>query len=159
MDVDKIKELVRLMVDNDLAEISLRDGTEEVNLKRPGVNASPTAPPVVDATPLAPAIPSVPPAPGPAEAPPPEEPAPAADEGLVPIRSPMVGTYYSSPDPDSPPFVQAGTQVTPETVVCIVEAMKVFNEIKAELSGTVVKVLVKNEDAVEYGQELYLVRP
>jgi len=87
---------------------------------------------------------------------------PAADEQeveYVEIKSPMVGTFYAAPDPDSPPFVQLGSTVNPSTVVCIVEAMKVFNEIKAELSGTIQKILVKNEEPIEYGQPLFLVRP
>jgi acetyl-CoA carboxylase biotin carboxyl carrier protein len=85
--------------------------------------------------------------------------APSEDEGLVPIKSPMVGTFYSAADPNSPPFVTEGSTVTVNTVVCIVEAMKVFNEIKAEVSGTIARVLVKNEEPVEFGQALYLVRP
>jgi acetyl-CoA carboxylase biotin carboxyl carrier protein len=71
----------------------------------------------------------------------------------------MVGTYYASPDPDSPPFVQIGSEVTPDTAVCIIEAMKVFNEIKAEVSGSIERILAHNQDAVEFGQPLMLVRP
>jgi len=153
VDLEKIKELVQLMVDNDLIELSLRDGAEEVNLKRPSANA--TVPSVAD-PPLAPAVRQQ--EPEPAGTPPPEEPQPASDDGLVPICSPMVGTFYSSSNPDSPPYVQVGSQVTADTVVCIVEAMKVFNEIKAEVSGTVEKLLAENQQAVEYGQELFLVR-
>jgi acetyl-CoA carboxylase biotin carboxyl carrier protein len=78
---------------------------------------------------------------------------------LLEINSPMVGTFYSAPSPDTPPFVSVGTSIGPESVVCIVEAMKVFNEIKAEIAGTVEKILVKNEQAIEYGQTLFLVRP
>ena len=71
----------------------------------------------------------------------------------------MVGTLYLSPDPSSPPFVSVGTRVTPTTVVCIIEAMKVFNEIQADVTGTVVEVLVNNEDPVEFGQPMFMVRP
>jgi acetyl-CoA carboxylase biotin carboxyl carrier protein len=82
-----------------------------------------------------------------------------ADAGLVAIKSPMVGTFYASPDPNSPNFVSEGSKVRDNTVVCIVEAMKVFNEIKADVSGTIVKVLTRNEAPVEYGQPLFMVRP
>jgi acetyl-CoA carboxylase biotin carboxyl carrier protein len=81
------------------------------------------------------------------------------DAGLVAIKSPMVGTLYIAPDPESPPFVTEGARVSPTSVVCIVEAMKVFNEIKAEVSGTIKKVLVKNEEPVEFGQPLFMVKP
>jgi acetyl-CoA carboxylase biotin carboxyl carrier protein len=82
-----------------------------------------------------------------------------SDAGLIAIESPMVGTFYSAANPDSPPFAAAGAKITPSTVVCLIEAMKVFNEIKAEKSGTIERVLVKNGDAVEFGQKLFLVRP
>ena len=75
------------------------------------------------------------------------------------IHSPMVGTFYARPDPESPQFVQVGSRVDASTVVCILEAMKVFSEIKAETSGTIERVLVKDGEAVEYGQPLFLVRP
>ena len=144
-----------MMVANDLVEISLRDGDVEVNLRRPTASAGDVAP-AVTARPASPnptgeaGIVTLP-----AEG-------PAADEQeveYVEIKSPMVGTFYAAPDPDSPPFVQLGSTVNPSTVVCIVEAMKVFNEIKAELSGTIQKILVKNEEPIEYGQPLFLVRP
>ena len=75
------------------------------------------------------------------------------------IKSPTPGTFYASPNPDSPPFVQAGSKVTKDTIVCIIEAMKVFNEIPAEVAGTVVSVHVQNQQAVEYGQVLFKVDP
>ena len=83
----------------------------------------------------------------------------AEDAGLIAIESPMVGTFYSSPNPDAGPFVKVGSSVTPDTVVCIVEAMKVFNEIKAGKSGKIERILVKSGDAVEFGQKLFLIRP
>ncbi|MCH7490903.1 MAG: acetyl-CoA carboxylase biotin carboxyl carrier protein [Gemmatimonadetes bacterium] len=149
LDLKKIKDLVRLMVDNDLAEISLRDGAEEVNLKRRGLGE-----PAVQVVSAAPAE-----AASSAAGDEPTASADAANDGLIPICSPMVGTFYAAQSPEAPPFIQVGTQVGPDTVVCILEAMKVFNEIKAEVSGVVEKVLAQNEDAVEYGQELFLVRP
>jgi acetyl-CoA carboxylase biotin carboxyl carrier protein len=79
--------------------------------------------------------------------------------GLVPIASPMVGTFYSAATPDAPALVSVGDVVDAEKVVCIVEAMKIFNEIKAETSGTIAKVLVANGDAVEFGQDLFLLKP
>jgi acetyl-CoA carboxylase biotin carboxyl carrier protein len=83
--------------------------------------------------------------------------APPKEEHVVLIKSPMVGTFYAASDPDSPPYVQVGDPVGPETVVCIVEAMKVFNQIPAEVSGTIVGVLVENGEPVEYGQPLFKV--
>jgi acetyl-CoA carboxylase biotin carboxyl carrier protein len=83
----------------------------------------------------------------------------AADEGLIPIKSPMVGTFYAASSPDAKPFVQVGSSVDEETDVCIIEAMKVFNNIKAECRGTIAKILVTNGQTVEFGQELFLVKP
>ena len=156
VDPDTIRSLVEIMTEHDLCEFSWRSGEEEIVLKRPGPPAppgNPAAPPVMYAQP-APAAP----APAPAA---PETPAAPVDEdaGLVAIPSPMVGTLYTGSDPESPPFVTEGARVSPSSVVCIVEAMKVFNEIKAEISGTVKKVLVKNEDPVEFGQPLFMVQP
>lgn len=150
IDIRKLKELVRLMVENELVELDLRDQEETVTIKRPGGGA-----PIAQHTVLAAPTPAVASAPA-AEAAPAQ---PESTEGLHEIVSPMVGTFYSAPDPESPAFVSPGTHVTPDTVVCIVEAMKVFSEIKAECSGTIEKVLVKNSDAVEYGQALFLVKP
>ena len=86
-------------------------------------------------------------------------PAAPRNDGTITINSPTVGTFYSSPTPDDHPFVSIGSTVFPETVVCIVEAMKVFNQIPAEVSGTVVEILVKNGDSVEFGQPFFRVRP
>jgi acetyl-CoA carboxylase biotin carboxyl carrier protein len=152
IDLKKLKELVDLMKEHDLSEIDLRDGDETVTLKRP---MAPAAPPAHYAPPPAPS-------PAPAAAPAPSAPAasaPAVDDGLEAIESPMVGTYYSASNPDSPPFIKVGDSVGPDTVVCLIEAMKVFSEVKAEKSGVVEKILVKNADAVEFGQPLLLIRP
>jgi len=163
IDIRKLKELVRLMVANDLTEIDLRDSEEQVTLRRPSQHEGA---PVVQHAPTAapqPAAPSAQPAPQPAPSPAtPEgrEPASSVDEeGLVAIESPMVGTFYEGPDPDSPPFVKVGDRVEPETIVCLGEAMKNFIEIRAEVSGTIAKVLVKNGDSIEFGQKLFLVKP
>jgi acetyl-CoA carboxylase biotin carboxyl carrier protein len=156
IEMRKLRELVKLMKDNDLVELDLRDDTEQVTLRRPGPAA-----PVMQAQPMAPApvAPTAAPAPAQptAEA---EKPAEGGvPAGMVEIKSPMVGTFYSSPSPDADPFVRQGAKVNADTVVCVVEAMKVFNEIKAETSGTIERVLVDNGQAVEFDQPLFLVKP
>ena len=147
IDLKKLEKLINMMAENDLTEIELDDGTEKVQLKR----GSTSAPVQVVAPAAAPA------APPPAAA---TQSAPAADAAATAaagptIGSPMVGTFYAASNPDSPAFVKPGDSVSPDTVVCIVEAMKVFNEIKAEKAGKVKSVLVSNGDAVEFGQALF----
>jgi acetyl-CoA carboxylase biotin carboxyl carrier protein len=155
IDIRKLKELVRLMTASDLTELDLRDKDEQVTIRR----ASPqVAPQVIHAAPVIHQAPVAAPAAAPAPSAAPAA-APASDEGLVAIESPMVGTYYASPSPDKPPFVSVGGQVGPNSVVCLVEAMKIFNEIKAERSGTIVKVLVQSGQAVEFGQPLFMIKP
>ncbi len=159
IDIRKLKELVRLMVANDLTEMDLRDSEEQVTIHRPSVYSAPQ----VTQSPAAPPPQAAAPAPAPAAAPPAPavEAEPEADDtaGLVPVSSPMVGTYYSAASPDVDDFVKVGDSVGPDTVICLVEAMKIFNEIKAECSGTVQKVLVSSGDAVEFGQDLLLIKP
>ena len=153
LEFERIQQLVEMMIANDLIELSLRDGDVEVNLRRPNPNSNDS--PILHAV-HAPVHPAH-------HAPPisPEAKLPGEVVGVEfhEIRSPMVGTFYASPDPDSPPFVQVGSSVGPSTVVCVLEAMKVFSEIKAETSGTVERILVRDGEAVEYGQPLFLVRP
>ena len=154
IDIRKLKELVRLMSTNDLVELDLRDKDEQVTIRRPTPNAAPQIvhhAPVMAAPVAAPATP--------AAAAPAAPAAKDADAGLIKIESPMVGTFYASPSPDKPPFITAGASVGPETVVCLVEAMKIFNEIKAGCTGTIERVLVKSGDPVEFGQPLFLVKP
>ncbi len=158
IDIRKLKELVRLMVNNELTELDLRDSEEQVTLRRQphgAVGAMPTmmmAPPAAMAPAAAPV--AAPAAAGRAAA------AAAADDaGLARIESPIVGTFYSAANPDAAPFVSVGSRVSPDTTVCIIEAMKIFNEIKAETSGVIERVLVGNGDAVEFGQPMFLVRP
>jgi len=154
LETDKIRQLIDMMVKNDLVEISLRDGDVEVCLRRPNPTFGQTVqlggPPMmtVGAVAAQPGTPS-----GEVEA------LPDDDVDLLEIASPMVGTFYAASSPDSPPLVSVGSSVGPDSVVCIVEAMKVFNEIKAEVTGTIDKILVKNEQAIEYGQPMFLVRP
>lgn len=147
------------MQSSDLVELDLKDKEEQVTIRR----ANPQCAPQVLHAP-APVHHAMAGAAAPAAGAPVTGAAPAGasggeDAGLVAIESPMVGTFYASPGPDKPPFVQVGTGVGPESVVCLVEAMKIFNEIRAEQSGTVVKVLVKSGQAVEFGQPLFMVKP
>ncbi len=159
IDIRKLKELVRLMVENDLSELDLKDQEETVTIKR-GAGVVPMVQPMIAHGAAAPRPPAGWTAEEPATGTPNGTAAPAPDEaGLVVVESPMVGTFYSSPNPDAGPFVQVGASIGPETVVCLIEAMKVFNEIKAECSGVVEKVLVSSGEAVEFGQKLFLVRP
>jgi len=153
IDIRRLKELVRLMVENELVEIDLRDQQEQVTLRRPNPAAVPVVAHHAPAT-TAVAVPQ-PASPGGSA------PAAAADAnaGLVPIESPMVGTFYPAPGPDRPSFVSVGASVGPDTVVCLLEAMKIFNEIKAGVSGTVERVLVRGGEAVEFGQPMFMVRP
>ena len=155
MDLPFLEQLGRLMSDNDLSLVDLRDGKRRIYLRRGAVGPAQPAQPA--AAPAPAAQPPQPPQPAaPAEAPPP----PAADGGSGgrEIVSPMVGTFYASPKPEDPPFVQVGSQVSADSDVCIIEAMKVFNNIKAELDGVISKVLVKNGESVEFGQPLFLVK-
>jgi acetyl-CoA carboxylase biotin carboxyl carrier protein len=156
LDIRKLKELVRLMVTNDLTELDLRDSEEQVTLRRHGPGHAPqvvVAPTAASAGPAILTSAAGGTASGTATA------AEALEQDLLTIESPMVGTFYSAPNPDAPPFVNVGTSVDSETVVCLVEAMKIFNEIKAECSGAIEKVLVRNAESVEFGQPMFLVRP
>ena len=156
IDIRKLKELVRLMTTSDLTELDLRDKDEQVTIRRATAQAAPQI--IQHAAPVAHSAPAAPVAAAPVAA---AAVAPAANEdaGLVAIESPMVGTFYASPSPDKPSFVSVGGEVGPNSVVCLVEAMKIFNEIKAERSGTIAKVLVKSGQAVEFGQPLYMIKP
>ncbi len=149
-DVRRIRRLVELMNEHDLSEIDLRQGDTRVVLRRGGESA-----PVALPARAAPIVP----VPSPAEpaAPPPTASAPAKEEHIAVITSPMVGTFYAAPDPDSPPYVKVGDAIGPDTTVCIVEAMKVFNQIPAEVGGKIVAVLVENGEPVEFGQPLFKV--
>ena len=148
-DTKRVKELIALMADHGLTEIELVEDKSRIVLRR-GTGAPAGAP-----LPYAP-HPAAAPAAAPAA---PPAPAPVEEDKLIPIKSPMVGTFYSSPSPDAGPYVSVGAAVDDKTVVCIIEAMKVFNPIPAEVSGTVVKVLVSNGQVVEFGQPLFMVKP
>ncbi len=152
-DVDRIRRLVELMEGHDLREIDLRQNEQRIRLCRgselaymPQIAAAPAAAP-------SPVAPTAPPAAAPA--------APAVteshDENMVIVKSPMVGTFYSRPNPKAEPFAKIGDMVEPETTICIIEAMKVFNEIPAEVRGKIVAVLVDDEEPVDHGRPHYKV--
>ncbi len=151
-DLTRIKELIDIMKNNDLVEVQIEHGEDKILLKRsvpgPAVTAVPIIGQHISAMPGAAGALQMPAGAGAAQ-----------DEGLVEIKSPLVGTFYARPSPDSEPYVDVGTQVSPQTVVCIIEAMKVMNEIKAEIAGTIVKIMVTSGQAVEYGQVLFKVKP
>ncbi len=155
-DLRKIKKLIDIMKENELVEVEIKHGDDKIFLKRSapqqvvgGVPVMRLEPATAPASPEAENLASQPSAAQPA----------AEKEDLAEIISPIVGTFYATPSPDSEPYVDVGTSVGPQTVVCIIEAMKVLNEIKAETSGTIVEVLVTNGQAVEYGQPLFKVKP
>jgi len=150
MELKEIKKIVEMMTENDLAEFLLEEEAFTLQLKRgtAGITQIVSAPQQMMAAPAAPAV-------APAAVPV----AVNADEGLIAIKSPMVGTFYRSPSPDSDVFVQIGQDVTADTVVCIIEAMKVMNEIQAEVKGKIKKILVDNATPVQFGQALFLVEP
>ena len=147
-DVHVIGQLVALMSEHDLSEIHLRQGGASIRLRRgapaPGMTI-PAPLPAAPASSLAPPTSAAPTGP--------ERPLRRLHE----IKSPVVGTFYSRPNPESPPYVTVGSRVTPTTVVCQVEAMKIFNEIQAECSGVIEEILVENQQAVEYNQVLFRV--
>ena len=155
MDIRKIKKLIELLEQSDVAEIEIHEGEESVRISRNSAQQF-----------LAPAPAAYAPAPAPAAAPAPppaaveaSEPAPSAapaTSGHV-VSSPMVGTFYRSPSPSSPVFVETGQHVKVGDVICIVEAMKMMNQIEADVSGKVLSVEVENGDAIEFGQTLFVI--
>lgn len=149
MELKDIRKVIQMMKENDLTEFLLEDDACTLQLKRGNseVTQVVAAPQMVAAPAAAPAAAPV------AEA------APAADDGLLEIISPMVGTFYRSPSPDSDSFVEVGASVDENTVVCIVEAMKVMNEVKADVKGTIKRILIDNATPVQFGQPMFLVDP
>ncbi len=155
LDANELREILLTLNQTDIAELHLKTSDFELDLKRaatPEVVVMPVAPAsgpaMVPATAIA-AVPEVTPSTS----------APATDKKYAEIPSPIVGTFYSSPGPEEPPFVEAGSKVTKGQVVCIIEAMKIMNEIEAEVSGEVVEILVQNGQPIEYGQPLMRVNP
>jgi acetyl-CoA carboxylase biotin carboxyl carrier protein len=152
-DVRKIRRLVELMNEHELAEIDLRQGDQRIRLRKGHLGEVLAAPAWQAAPQVAAGSPSPPAAQTPAR------PVAAEEAGGSFITSPMVGTFYLSPNPDAAPFVKVGDQVGPDSTVCIIEAMKVFNEIQAECNGRIVAVLVENGAPVEFGQKLFRIEP
>jgi len=156
MDIKEIKAVIDLMRKNSLTEFEYeKDGTK-IRIQR-GPDGKPqvfsSSPNLLAAPTLLPIPTALAPAPAPTATPTP----PA--ESLPTINSPMVGTFYGSPAPDAPAYISVGSAVTPESVVCIIEAMKVMNEIKAEMSGTITEILVESGKPVEFGKPLFRIRP
>jgi acetyl-CoA carboxylase biotin carboxyl carrier protein len=156
MNLKEIKELVQFLKEEEITEFELERGDVKLRIKR-GAPESVQAPAErIIAVHPAPASPA--PAPAASAAPPVPEP-PKPEAGLHMVHSPIVGTYYESPSPGSPPFVKPGDSVEAGQVLCIVEAMKLMNEIEADVAGEIVKCLVKNGQPIEYGQDLFAIRP
>jgi len=158
MNQKELKELIEFLIEKDIAEFELERGDVKVKIKR-------AAEPLPQALPDSRYI-SVHPAPVPASGPMPSRMdlavnagAPPPEEGVHIVRSPIVGTFYESPSPGSPPFVKVGDVLEVGQVLCIVEAMKLMNEIECDVAGELVKMLVANGQPIEYGQELFAVRP
>ncbi|SNS81841.1 acetyl-CoA carboxylase biotin carboxyl carrier protein [Ekhidna lutea] len=158
MKAKEIQELINFLSESGLEEVNIETDDFKVSIKRSAeqhiIASAPQAAP-------APA-PAAAPAPAPQAAPAPAADggsAPASDSNLVEIKSPMIGTFYRSANPESPAFVEVGSSVSAGDTVCIIEAMKLFNEIESEVSGKIVKVLVDNAQPVEYDQPLFLVEP
>jgi acetyl-CoA carboxylase biotin carboxyl carrier protein len=160
MDLKEIKAIIDLMARNGLSEFELEKGDVKLRVKRgPTGEWTSSSTPVVPAPVTIVTAPAVPAAPVAAAAVPAAAPASAAAPAAgTQIVSPMVGTFYRSPSPDSPAYIEVGQEVSEETVVCIIEAMKVMNEIKAEVSGVIVEVLAQNGKPVEFGKPLFSVR-
>ena len=162
MNQKELKELIEFLIEKDIAEFELERGDVKVRIKRGVEHVAPASPvphfAVHPAPASAPEITAAPVAPGPPSA---ERAAaaPAAEAGLHTVRSPIVGTFYECPSPGSPPFVKPGDVVEVGQVLCIVEAMKLMNEIEADAAGEIVKKLVANGQPIEYGQELFVIRP
>ena len=163
MNQKELKELIEFLIEKDIAEFELERGDVKVRIKRGGgehtvvhehgeprfyaVPAAPAAAPELGAVPVVGAAATAPPA------------AAAPEEGLHMVKSPIVGTFYEAPSPGAPPFVKAGDSVEVGQVLCIVEAMKLLNEIESDVAGEIVKKLAVNGQPIEYGQELFVIRP
>jgi len=159
MNQKELKELIEFLIEKDIAEFELERGDVKVKIKRAGEHT-------IMHSHADPRYYAVPPASAPVElvgtapsSPPPPAAAPAPEEGLHTIKSPIVGTFYEAPSPGAPPFVKAGDSVEVGQVLCIVEAMKLLNEIESDVAGEIVKKLATNGQPIEYGQELFVVRP
>ncbi|MBE6391900.1 MAG: acetyl-CoA carboxylase biotin carboxyl carrier protein [Lentisphaerae bacterium] len=149
IEIEEIRSLVSMMGEYNLSEIKIEDDGCNICLRRNCATEVPVAPVAIQTVAAAPAAPAVQAAPAPA--------APAVEAARITIDSPLVGTLYRAPGPDAQPFVQVGDRVNPDTTICIIEAMKVMNEVKAEKSGVIKEILVENAQAVEYGQPIFVI--
>jgi acetyl-CoA carboxylase biotin carboxyl carrier protein len=156
MNLKELKELIEFLIEKEIAEFELERGDVKVRIKRAGEHmvmhghgdprffaVPPAAPPVPESTPVVAAAPVK----------------QAEEESLHTVKSPIVGTYYETPSPGAPPFIKIGDTVVEGQVLCIVEAMKLLNEIESDVAGEVVKILATNGQPIEYGQELFAIRP
>src|SRR5882724_10719636 len=161
MNQKELKDLIDFLVEKDITEFELERGDVKVRVKRgvePVVIPAMSVPPQMQVAPAA--QPAAAPASSTTAAASPAAPVEAAEEtGLHVVKSPIVGTYYEAPSPGSPPFIKVGDEVTVGQVLCIVEAMKLMNEIESDVAGEVVKILVTNNQPIEYGQSLFAIRP
>jgi acetyl-CoA carboxylase biotin carboxyl carrier protein len=163
LDFTQLRELLMVMGQTDVSELSLKSGELELTLRKGGVSGdrvlspSMTTGAVVLPTPPVAAAPATPPTSEESQTAP--RPSPHSAERLLDITSPMVGTFYRAPAPDEPPFVDRGDRIRSGQTVCIIEAMKLMNELEAEVSGEIVEILVENAEPVEYGQVLMRVKP
>ncbi len=160
MKTKEIRDLIDFISKSGLNEVSIETEDLKIAIKRDAetrvIESSAAPAPVAAAAPAPAPAPAAAPA---AEAPKADAPAAGGDSNYVEVKSPMIGTFYRTPNPDSPPFVSVGDKIEKGQTVCIVEAMKLFNEIETEVSGTIVKVMVENASPVEYDQVLFLVDP
>lgn len=164
MTIEEIKELLQIFNESGVAELELQRGENRLRLRRASLNqdyilppVSPAAPVLMNAPPPSYAPPSAAPAPPVTSSMTPK--APDIDSGHVHVKSPIVGTYYDAPAPGAPSFVKVGDPVEPGQVLCIIESMKLMNEIESEVAGVVAAKLVENGRAVEYGEALFAIRP
>ena len=153
-DVRTVEYLIKLMTEHDLSEVELREGDQRIRVRK-GMNP----PALAHAAPAPNSVPTPGHAPAPAVQTQTAAPPAPPTRNLLEIKSPMVGTFYSKPKPDKPDFVSVGTAVKTDTVVCLIEAMKLYNDIKAEVSGRIAEVCVNNGDFVEFNQVLFRVEP
>ena len=144
LDWDVLKKLIKLIKEEDISGLSIEEKGVKYDVRRDG--GKPSTAHIAAQEPV------------PTASTPTKSSAVSEEDGLAAITSPMVGTFYRSPSPESPPFVEVGDSVQPGKVICIIEAMKLFNEIEAEMSGKIVKILVENGKPVEYGQKLFLIK-
>lgn len=166
MNLSEVQDLIKFVSKSGVTEVEIEKKDFKITIKSEGKKSKTADQPIIvqAAAPVAPA-PQAAPAPAPVTAAPapaaPAAPAPAANEEdkYITVKSPMIGTFYRSPSPDKAVFVEVGQQIKPGDAVCIIEAMKLFNEIEAEVSGKIVKVLVDDATPVEYDQPLFLVDP